>query len=253
MPDRGPQVLQIEYGNYTSYLNAGFQFFSVLAYPEKEHWIKRERFIFELRAEMYQTYKELGGHARNVPAGCLQPPDWRTGEPGIVKRSEDYLKRNRRLIRGGFALGFKRVFQRRIIAGGAALAAWQRANSPERAAVIVREHLHNSWLQKEGGRYVGDVEHQAVRFRDFKRFIWVESLPVLHLAAALHIALLQYQPKILGNENPTIPRAEKLPFMLKDPRWVPGTLAYADSKLLTEFDEWIPDFDVARAIRLIPE
>jgi hypothetical protein len=244
-PDNGSQPVKIKFGNYSSCLEAGFYLFAFLAYPEKEKWTKRERFIFEMKAEMYQTYKELGGDAHNVPRGFLQRFDWRTGEPAIGKRREDYLKRRRRLIRGGFGLGFKRVFQRRIIAGGVALAAWQRADTQEHAAVIIQENLYNSWLQKEDNRYIGDLEQRAVRFRDFKGAVWAETVPVLHLAAALHIAFLQYRPEI--------PRTEKLPFMLKDPRWIQRTLVYADSKLLLEFGKWIPGFRVARAIRLIPE
>ena len=243
--DNGSRVVKIKFANYSSYLEASFYLFAFLAYPEKENWAKRERFILEMKAEMYQCYEDLGGDRRNVPKGFLHGVDWRTGQQAIRKRREDYLKRRRRLIRGGFGLGFKRIFQRRIIAGGAALAAWQRARSPDHVAVIVREKLFNSWLQKEDNRYIGDIEQQAVRFRDFRRFIWAESVPVLHLAAALHIAFLQYRPEI--------PRTEKLPFMLKDPRWIPGTLVYADSRLLPEFARWIPDFHLARAIRLIPE
>ena len=244
--DNGSRLVKIKFANYSSYLEASFYLFAFLAYPEKENWAKRERFILEMKAEMYQTHKELGGDAHNVPRGFLQRIDWKTGEqPAIRKRREDYLKRRRRLIRGGFGLGFKRIFQRRIIAGGAAVAAWQLADSPERAGVIVQENLFKSWLQKEDNRYIGDDEQRAVRFRDFKGSVWAESVPVLHLAAALHIAFLQYRPEI--------PRTEKLPFMLKDPSWVRGTLVYADSKLLPEFDTWIPDFRVARAIRLMPE
>ena len=243
--DNGSRVVKIKFANYSSHLEASFYLFAFLAYSEKEKWAKRERFIFEMKAEMYQSYKELGGDTSNVPKGFLHRLDWRSGESAIRKRSEDYLKRRRRLIRGGFGLGFKRIFQRRIIAGAAALAAWQRADSWEHSGVIVQENLLNSWLQKEDNRYIGDVEQRAVRFRDFKGSVWAESVPVLHLAAALHIAFLQYRPEI--------PRTEKLPFMLKDPSWVRGTLVYADSKLLPEFDTWIPDFRVARAIRLMPE
>ncbi|HET8922994.1 MAG TPA: hypothetical protein VFN26_08370 [Candidatus Acidoferrum sp.] len=258
-----------------SLVAGAFQFFAFLAYPAEKERSFRARFLHDLYSEMWKAHVKAGtAYVERIPKSHL-------------RRTKRQVHGGLRL--GFNRIGSRRllaaVAAEPVFDGGRMV---RRANpttlgttemvreEPTTVAEVLRVLSRSKTLQKYGpsalsemhelmGEVYGLVEargrpaaeerarldrlaqlkaEEDDQFQNFKRLAWHESLPVLHLAITLRKRLRVYKPDL--------PISVSGYLLLKDLSWVRADLEYADAWVLPKLRERIPEFDPAKAFRIIP-
>ncbi len=260
-----PSPVYVNFGDCWFPIRGMQKFFGFLAYPPvpphhpqaRDVERLRNEFMGIIEAEAWRSYTEAGGNvemARKVMS------------PAIVGKA--WGARGKRAIEGQFNYGFKnRIAMRRMLAAMAALPKLVHGNIVKSIPKIangkpqsVDEALHvlldadmdangPQWRTVDEFLAMGNTRHGRStwynqRFQNFKKLVWYESLPVLHLAIALCLTVRRYRPDL--------PVSASGYLLLKDPSWLCGALGYADTKIRPALHEFFPDFDPATAVQIIP-
>jgi hypothetical protein len=233
------EVVSIPLQNPWSALDGVLWYFAVLAYPSSSESDKREKFVKAMHAWRLKNYIRQGGNRLAVPP-------------------EDRRMKNEK-IHGTFRLGLARI-DKRLMAGsiGWSLYAngmsFRYAEPTSRGTVgvelrgqgTITEALRRLIDQKEqetGVHYGGKYGDERPVLENARHHVWVESLPVLHLAIALHLRIENFPPEY--------PLWSRLLLLLYSPDWLPDALICAEG-FRSLLQSRVLSFDPEKALRLIP-
>ena len=208
-------VIPVE-GNH-AHLGAA-KYLSVIAYPIREEWSDRNKFVEACIAYSSKLYVRRGGDRRKI--------------------KQKYLQARPRDIDSRIRMGIERIRKLRLPAAWIAIRIMLRCvegpiwcSGPENIAQGVK--MMQDFIGKPNNK-------RDAELCSFYNRMWAESLPVIHLAVPIHWKFLELLAE--GKELQ----------MIADPSWLPSAMRNAEA-LREYIPQFIHTFDPRSAIRLVPE
>jgi hypothetical protein len=251
-----PSPVYVNFGDRWVIIRGMQKFFGFLAYPPlpsnhpqaRDVPRLRNAFMHTIEAEAIRSYTN-GDTDRTEIARKVMPLKIIGKALGV---------RGKRVIEGGFNYGFKdRIAMRRMLAARVALpilidagvveSVEKTGNENPRTVdealhVLLDAKLDRDYLQWRALVLTARGRDWYNRqFQDFKKQVWYESLPVLHLAIALCLTMRR-----------DLEPAVAMYLLLKDPRWLRDTLDSADTQIRLRLHKFFPEFNPATAVQIIP-
>lgn len=227
---RSGEVTEIRTDGLWAHIGA-IGYFAVLAYPKREEWPKRNRFMEAAKAWLAKEYIKHGGKRAEIRPHYRQ---WKNEKiDGVLNRAFYRIK--------GWRLP-------------AAKLAWEKIMDGQRVGPFVlkvKDPDDPNWkprsvlaLAERGARLLNATRWEHSRSErefgwdvpTFTHRVWASSKPVLHLA-------LYFPYKNRIKFNPLL--------LIHDPSWLRPTLLNAEAMRL-HLRRWFPTYDPESAIRLLP-